>query len=220
MSTQEGGLYSHCALGADLPRNAEHLEFGVPVEAVTRLDLKGRDTFGNQRVNALQGFFQQGRLVCLARCGDCGNNTATGSGDFFIACPVEAHFKFVGAIAAKNNMGVAIDQPWGDQAATAVRLFFWSCLGWDIFSQANPADLTSFHPNSTIVHKPVRRCAVHRCKGGVDQEHQIFIVMSALIVYMSAHNNESREKFEVINMAVLWAKKALLGERMGRQCAH
>ena len=36
--------------------------------------------------------------------------------------------------------------------------------------------------------------------------------MSALIVYMSIHNNESRKTFRIINMAVIWAEKALLGD--------
>ena len=34
--------------------------------------------------------------------------------------------------------------------------------------------------------------------------------MSALIIYMSAHNIESSNSFEVLNMAIIWAEKALL----------
>ena len=31
--------------------NAQHAEFGVPVQAVAGLDLNGRDAFGNQGIN-------------------------------------------------------------------------------------------------------------------------------------------------------------------------
>ncbi len=99
---------------------AEHLQFVIERQAVTRLDLDRGGTLGDQRVEAGQ---RAGDQIGLARGASRGHgraDAAAGPGDLLIGRAVEPHLELPGAVAGMDQMGVAVDQARRDPAARAV----------------------------------------------------------------------------------------------------
>ena len=101
-------------------RHAEHLELGLDIEAVAGLDLDGRDAFGEERSQAAGCGPEEVVLARRARGGDRREDAAALLGDVGIGCAVEPLLEFIGAIAAIDEMGVAIDETRRDEAPAAV----------------------------------------------------------------------------------------------------
>ncbi|MPN02764.1 hypothetical protein SDC9_149980 [bioreactor metagenome] len=79
-------------------------------QSVARLDLYGRHAFGQQLLKTRQSQRHQFVLRRFARGPDAGDDAAAGPGHFFVAGTGQAHGKLVGALAAIDQMGVAVDQ--------------------------------------------------------------------------------------------------------------
>ncbi len=89
-------------------------------EAVSRFDLHGRSPFRDQRVETRQRLLDQIEFAGLARGLHGRRDAAAGARDVFVACPVEPEFEFARAVAAVNQMSVAIDQAGRDPASVAI----------------------------------------------------------------------------------------------------
>ena len=102
--------HADAELAADPPGHAQHLQFAVEIEAVARLDLDRGHAIGEQRCGPRQRRGEQGIVVERARRVDGRGDAAAGAGDLFVAGAVQAHVEFVGAVAAEDEMGMAVDQ--------------------------------------------------------------------------------------------------------------
>jgi len=97
-----------------LPGSPQHLQFGFNIEAVTRLHLDSGHALGQQRVEARQS--NSDKLVDRQRAGGIngGDDAAACTGDLFVACAFQAHFEFTGAVAAIDDVRVAIHETGRD----------------------------------------------------------------------------------------------------------
>ena len=140
MGAEEGGFHCHRPLRAKPPRRRQHAGFGFRIEAIARLDLDGRDAFGDHRVEAFAGGVEERGVIGGARRRDSGENAAAGAGDLLVACPGDAHLEFLRAIAAEDEMGVAVDEPGRDPAALQIVRFLGVEPGRQIACFAHPDD--------------------------------------------------------------------------------
>jgi hypothetical protein len=120
MGAEEGGAHGDGVGGAEPARGAQLAKLGPDVEPVARLDLDGGDAFSHQRGEPAAG---RGHKRIVAR--GAGrlhrrDDAAAGARDLFIARAFETHLELVGAIAAEDEVRVAIDQPRRDPAALAI----------------------------------------------------------------------------------------------------
>jgi hypothetical protein len=105
---------------AQRARGAQHADFARPIEAIARLDLDRRGPFRDQRVEAGQGAGDKIALARRARGAHGRDDAAAAPRDFFIGRAFEAHLELGGAVAAVDQVGVAIDQARRDPAARAI----------------------------------------------------------------------------------------------------
>ena len=96
----------------------------VHFQAITRLDLDGCDTFRDQCIEPRQ---RLGDQVILGRCAGGlhgGKNATTGARDFLVAGACEPQLELVRAVAAVDEVRVAVDQPRRDPSAFEIDAFF------------------------------------------------------------------------------------------------
>ena len=98
----------------------ERLALGVEFEPVAGFDLDRGDAFGDQRVEPAQARREKFVLARRARRAHGRDDAAAGARDLLVARAGEPQLEFVGAIAAVDEMGVAVDQPGRDPAAFAI----------------------------------------------------------------------------------------------------
>ena len=103
-----------------LAGDAQHLDLGIAVEAVARLDLDGGDTLGQQVVEPLQGRGGEVRLGGRPGGAHGGGDAAARLGDVGIGHTCQPLLEFIGAASAMDDVGVAVDQPGRGEAALAV----------------------------------------------------------------------------------------------------
>ncbi len=120
VGAEEGRLDADPPLARKRARRAQHLQFVVGRQPITRFDLDRRDALGDQRVEAGQRACDQFGLARAARRAHRRDNAATRAGDLFIASARKPHRPLVRAVAAMNQMRVAVDQARGDEAAAAI----------------------------------------------------------------------------------------------------
>ena len=166
MGAEEGGFHPHIARGGDPAGDAQHLDLGVDVEPVARLDLDDRDTLGDQRIGAGQGIGQQIVLGRVASGGDGRDDPAAGARHLFVARPIEAHLEFARAVAAKDDMGVTVYQGGGDQTALHVLTPFGQ-VRWQIGLRPDPADLSVVVRDRAVLDEAISPFAGHRGNGRV-----------------------------------------------------
>lgn len=121
MRAEEGGADRDRPLTTDAARGRElpHLRLGV--EAVAGFDLDRGCALADQGIQPRQGARDEFGLARLARRGHCGDDAAAGACDLFVARALQAQLEFVRAVAAIDEMRVAIDRARRDPAALAVR---------------------------------------------------------------------------------------------------
>ena len=112
--TDIGRSLAETACGLQLPA------LGIEFEAVAGLDLDGGDAFGDQGVEPRQRCRDELVGACLPRRLHGRDDAAAGARDFFVARAGETLLEFVGAIAAIDQMGMAVDQAGRDPAAGAI----------------------------------------------------------------------------------------------------
>ena len=123
MGAEEGRADRHAPFAAQSPRRAQLAAFCLELESIAGFDLDGRGTLGNQRVETRLG---AGHEIVLARqaCRLHGRgDAATAQGNFRVACPGEPQLELLGAVAAIDEVRMAIDQARGDPATLAVDRF-------------------------------------------------------------------------------------------------
>src|SRR5476651_926305 len=110
MGAEEARMHVDPAFAGEPSRGAELAALGREVEAVARLDLDGGDALSDQRVEAGQGGGDElvfgGKARRLHRRGDA----AAAFGEFFVAGAREPELELLGAVAAVDQMSVAVDE--------------------------------------------------------------------------------------------------------------
>ncbi len=117
MRAEEGGGDGDGAPRAQSAGGAQLAGFGVRFQAVAGLDLDGGDAFGEQGVEARQGLRDQLVLGCGAGRLHGGEDAAAGTRDLLVGGAAEAQLELVRAVAAVDEVGVAVDQAGRDPAA-------------------------------------------------------------------------------------------------------
>ncbi len=110
MRGEKRGADEDRAALAEAPRGAKRPALGRRFEAVAGLDLDRRHAFGDQRVETPERRGDQVLFARRARRAHGRENAAAGSGDLFVARAGEPHLELLGAIAAVDEMGVAVDE--------------------------------------------------------------------------------------------------------------
>ena len=107
---------------AEFARHLQHLQLGLDIEPVARLDLDRRDALGQEIFEPPRGRGEKLLLARRARRLDRRQDAAARLGDLGIGDAVEPHLEFSRPIAAIDEMGVAIDEAGGEQSAAAIDL--------------------------------------------------------------------------------------------------
>jgi hypothetical protein len=116
---EEGRRHPHRAMLAQRATCTQHLCFVIGAQAVAGLDLHRGHAFGHQRVEPGKRARHQPGFVRVARRPHRRYDPATAAGNLLIGCARQPQFEFMRAVAAVNQVGVAIDQPRRDPAALA-----------------------------------------------------------------------------------------------------
>ena len=104
----------------ELAGDLQHLHFGVAVQPIAGLDLDGGDTLRQQRVEPLQGGGRKVRLGLAAGGAHGGGDAAARLGDLGIGDARQPLLELMRPAAAIDDVGVAIDEAGGGEAAFAV----------------------------------------------------------------------------------------------------
>ena len=120
MGAEEGGAHRHAVGLAEAPRHAQLLALVFEREAVAGLDLDGADAVGQQLFEPRRGLREERVFVGLARGAHRGDDAAAGLRHLFVAGARQPHRELVGALAAVDQVGVAVDQARRDEGAAAV----------------------------------------------------------------------------------------------------
>ncbi len=120
---------------------AEHLQLVLDGQAIAGLHLNRRGTLTHHCVEAGQGLGQQVIFRCGAGGGDGRQDAAPGAGDLFVAGAGQAQFKLCGAVAAKDDVGMASIKAGGQKTALKIKGF---AGGRGIFARADPGDVFAF----------------------------------------------------------------------------
>ena len=115
MGREPAGADADGAVPLDRARHAQHAHFLFDGQAIARFHFDHRDTVCEQIVDAAHSAGKQVLIRCLPRRRNSRTDAATGLRDLFIARALETKCKFAAAIAAKNEMRVAIDQRGRDE---------------------------------------------------------------------------------------------------------
>jgi hypothetical protein len=119
VGAEESGAHRHFALARELARGAELLALVFEAQAIPGLDLEGRDALGEQRVEPGQGALDQLCFAGGARRVHRRDDAAALACNRFVRDAGESHLELVGAVAAVDEMGVAVDEAGCDPAAVA-----------------------------------------------------------------------------------------------------
>ena len=171
MGAEEARAYPHRPLDPDSARNAQHCEFGVDVEAVARLDLDGGDALGNQRVDPGEGAGEEGVGIRPSRRFDGGEDSAAGPRDLFVARPLEPHLELPCAVAAVDEMRVAVDERRGDEMAFEIAPAPCREVVGNRVGRTAPGDAPGVQSNRAVVDEAVGSVAtLHGGQRQVEEE--------------------------------------------------
>ena len=120
MRAEEGGAHRDAVGLAQPPRHAQLLALVFEREAVAGLDLDGAHAVGQQLFEARRGLREERVFVGLARGAHRGDDAAAGLRHLFVAGAGQPHRELVGALAAVDQVRVAVDQAGRDERAAAV----------------------------------------------------------------------------------------------------
>jgi hypothetical protein len=101
-------------------RRAQHRAFGVEREAIARLDFDRRHALRQQGIEPGQGGRDEIVHAGAARGAHRGHDAAPGAGNVLIGGAGQARFPFIRSVAGKDQVGVCVDQAWGDPASAAI----------------------------------------------------------------------------------------------------
>ena len=166
MGAEEGGFDIDGAKRGELAGDAEHFQFGLDIEAIAGFDFDGGDAFSQYGVESLQCGFQKLGFRGFAGGAHGGHDAAACLGNIRISHAIETHFKFMGAIAAIDQMGVAIDEAGGEQLAAAIMDGF--CRRRHI-GRADPLDHSVLSQYTAILDQAI--AVDHGSDSNICEEH-------------------------------------------------
>ncbi|MOA11370.1 N-formimino-L-glutamate deiminase [compost metagenome] len=105
-----------------LLRHAQHFRFGLVIQTVTGFDLKRGDALLHQALQPLLRQRQQRFRRACARRRDRGVNSAALRTDRLIRNAIKTQLPLAGAVAAKHQMGMTVNQARRDQPPFKVNL--------------------------------------------------------------------------------------------------
>src|SRR6185437_5546632 len=113
-------LHQNVAHLSQAPRGAQHLTLAGEIEPVAGFNLDRRDAFADQRIEPTQRLRHQRLLAGLPRRRHRRRDAAAGARDLLIRSAGKPQLEFAGAIAAVDEMGMAINQSRRNPAALAI----------------------------------------------------------------------------------------------------
>ncbi len=156
---------------AEFCGDPEQPQLARRIEAVAGLDLDGRAAAAHQRMKAPAALLDQ--FIVGRRRGvlDRGSDSATGGRNLLIGCAGATHRVLVGAGAAEDEMGVAVDQARRDPGA-AERDHFLRAKTGKLGALADTNDIAVLDADRTIFDDPERiaRLLLERCDPAVDEQ--------------------------------------------------
>ena len=120
MGAEKRGADGNRPFSAERARSGELAHLGLGIEPIARLDLDRRHALGDQRVEPRQRACHKVGLAGGPGRGHRRDDAAAGPRDLFVARPLQAQLELMGAVAAIDEMGVAVDQTRGDPAPRAI----------------------------------------------------------------------------------------------------
>ena len=160
VGAQKSGAHGHRVVGAQGARHLQAFALVLKRQAVARFDLKGGHALGQQVAQAPRGAGLKFWRAGSPRGAHGGRNAAALAGDFFVAHALQALLKFCCAVAAIDQVRVAINQPRRDERATGVVLrAALGAQGFGQFSQwADPFQGGALHDQGAVWHQAVGLC--------------------------------------------------------------
>ena len=120
MRAEEGRAHGDAAFACELSRGAQLLALMLERKTIARLDLDGRNAFGQQRIQARQGLSDELCLARRTRGGHRGQDAAAPAGDVFVRDTIEALLELMRATAGVYQVGVTVDETRRDQPPLAI----------------------------------------------------------------------------------------------------
>ena len=110
MGAKKCGANGDRALAGKTARGLQLAALGIELEAIAGLDLDGGDAFRDQGIEPRQRRSHKLVGAGLPRRFHRGNDAAAGARDFFVTRACQTLLELVGAVAAVDQMGMAVDQ--------------------------------------------------------------------------------------------------------------
>ncbi|MCY1415763.1 hypothetical protein D9M71_312560 [compost metagenome] len=117
VGAEQGGDHPYRQFRAEAAGDAQDLQLVLEGEAVAGLDLHGGHAVGEQRFEARAGQGEQLVLGGGAGGAHGAEDAAAGAGDLGVAGALKTLLELAGAVAGVHQVGVAVDQPGGQQPA-------------------------------------------------------------------------------------------------------
>jgi hypothetical protein len=159
-------------LPAERAGDAQHFALGLDIEAIARFDLDGGDAFGEQACEPGRRPFQQLLFSRGAGGADRREDAAARLGNLGIGNAIEALLEFLGAVAAVDNVGMAVDQARGEEAPAAIDGLTGRC----VLARSGPSDATAFHQNGAVLDQAIRPSVGHGRQLEVGKKHLNLLV--------------------------------------------
>ena len=162
MCAQKRRAHIDRLLLAELACHGQGLAFIGQAESVTGFDFNGGHAFGHQVLQPRQALFEQ-RVKTGCTCGpDGGDNATAFARNVFVTGALQASFKFLRAMAAVNQMRVAVDQPGGNKCPLRIMALLTSFKQRSryIGRRAHPGDALSLNDQCARLNQAVWRIAV------------------------------------------------------------
>jgi hypothetical protein len=152
-------------------RRLQHLELGLDVESVARLDLDRGGAAGDQRLQPRPRGLDQLVEARRARRLHRRDDAAAGRGDRLVAGAFEALLELAGPVTGEDEVGVAVDEP-GRHPGAVQRLDLPGLVAGELGAAADPDDPSVGDADRAILDRAERRRhrRVHRCDVAVDEQ--------------------------------------------------
>ena len=185
MGCEPAGDDPHRALDRQTARGAQHLQLVLDAQAIAGLDLDGRGALCQQCIQSRQRRREQRILGGGAGGAHRGQDAAAGAGDLLVSRALQPHLEFSRAVAAEDEVGVAVQQRRGNHAtAEAFRVALRR------LSRAEPLDAPVLQADPAVLDDPPAG-AVQGDEARISQNcpgHEACPIR-ACTAFMSAHNN-------------------------------
>ena len=159
MGAEERRHDRHRPLDAEPARGAQQAGLGVEIEPVTGLDLDRGHALGDQPVEARGGARDELVLARRPRRLDGRDDAAAGRGDLAVARAGQAQLELVRAVAAEDEVGMAVDQAGGDPTAVASDALGGVGVRRQVALRADKGDAPAAGPDRAALDDPEARPA-------------------------------------------------------------